>query len=168
MSRDTKQLAAYSSVCHINLVIRGVMMVSPGIFTRSYMVSLSHGYISTLIFFIIGEISHGRGTRVVYFTCGVSRVSSLLAVTYCLTLLANTGIPPYLSFWGELMLLTRMLSVESLMIVFLFGYFILALYYNFFVLTRLIKGRTKMYRVTGLAVMISGLLPTLSVLFFLF
>jgi NADH-ubiquinone oxidoreductase chain 4 len=97
-SRDTKQLVAYSSVRHINLVISGIMLVAPRLFTRSYLVALSHGYVSTLVFYAMGEMSHGRGTRIVFYASGVSRVSRLLAVTYSLALLANAGIPPYLSF----------------------------------------------------------------------
>lgn len=167
-SRDTKQLVAYSSVSHINLTISGVLIVAPGLFTRSYLVALSHGYVSALVFFAMGEMAHGSGTRIVYYASGVSRVSRLLAVTYCLALLANAGVPPYLSFWGELIVIGGILRVESLLISLLFCYFLLALYYNAFLIMRLVKGSSFKYRVTGLAVLFTGLVPLVLVILYLY
>jgi NADH:ubiquinone oxidoreductase subunit 4 (subunit M) len=124
--------------------------------------------VSVLVFYAMGEMSHGRGTRVVFYATGVSRVSGLLAVSYSLALLANAGVPPYLSFWGELITLSGILRVENLLMVLLFVYFMLALYYNAFLMLRIVKGGRYKFRATSLVVVFRGLIPLILVTLYLY
>jgi len=66
------------------------------------------------------------------------------------------------------MALRGILRVENLLMVLLFGYFLIALYYNAFLMMRVVKGGRYKYRVTGLVVMIRGLVPLLLVTLYLY
>jgi len=65
--RDSKSLAAYSSVTHINFLFIGFLLLSGFSSLGSFISILSHGFTSTLIFFFIGEFYHFSGSRIIYF-----------------------------------------------------------------------------------------------------
>src|SRR5687768_15324313 len=66
-SRERKVLAANSSVTHINLCLFRLSLINLCLNRGSYLVSLSHGYISTLLFYLVGEIYHYNGRRILYY-----------------------------------------------------------------------------------------------------
>jgi len=105
--RDTKSLAAYSSVTHIRFLLLSLVFVSIRGKIRGLMLMLAHGYTSTLIFFIIGEFYHTSGRRIIYFINRFfsSRIISGILIT--LTFLSNRGVPPSLSFLSEFVVISN-------------------------------------------------------------
>jgi len=101
---ETKVLVAYSSVTHIRFCMLGVLLDSLVLFTASFIVSLAHSYISILMFFLVGEIFHMVGTRVLLLTSGLRHLRNGVLLCVRLNLIGNAGVPPILSFFGELSL----------------------------------------------------------------
>lgn len=168
LSRETKHIVAYSSVAHINLLLNGLSFCCLGLNTRSYLVSLSHGYISSAIFFMVGEISHRRGSRMVYYSSGLYGVSGFITLVCCIVMLANAGVPPHLSFWGELIVVGSLTRVEILFLFSVLIYFMLGFYYSIFLIMRM--GRNigvKSYNTYSSVVATSRLLPLLLVVVFI-
>lgn len=168
-SSETKQLSAYSSVTHINIVLNVILFFSLYLNTSSYVISLSHGYISSLIFYIVGEMYHSRGTRMIYFSTRVSSCSGFMIFCYRLVLLSNAGVPFNLSFWGELMLVTSLLRLEILFLFFVFIYFILSFYYSVFLILHMMKYEfVSHYNNYSILVVFLGIFPLLFILIFIF
>lgn len=53
-SRDSKVFAAYSSVSHMNLVLYGIFLFSLFFNNRRIIMSVAHGYVSSIMFCFIG------------------------------------------------------------------------------------------------------------------
>jgi NADH:ubiquinone oxidoreductase subunit 4 (subunit M) len=70
VQRDLKSLAAYSSINHMSFFLLVVLM--SGVIGKfsGVLVMVSHGFISTLMFFVIGEFYHISFTRNIYFLGG--------------------------------------------------------------------------------------------------
>jgi NADH:ubiquinone oxidoreductase subunit 4 (subunit M) len=69
--RDLKSLAAYSSINHISFLL--IMLVCLSVVDKwgACIIILSHGFVSTIIFFLIGEFYHFSFTRNIYFFGGI-------------------------------------------------------------------------------------------------
>jgi NADH:ubiquinone oxidoreductase subunit 4 (subunit M) len=69
--RDLKSLSAFSSINHMSFLL--VLLLRCGFIRKwgSLLIIISHGFISTLIFFLVGEFYHIRFTRNFYFFGGI-------------------------------------------------------------------------------------------------
>lgn len=80
MSAERKVLVAYSSITHINLGLYRIRLGSNYLMTGRYLMCLSHGYISLLLFYLVGEIYHYRGTRILYYIRGILVFSGAISL----------------------------------------------------------------------------------------
>jgi NADH:ubiquinone oxidoreductase subunit 4 (subunit M) len=67
IQRDIKSFLAFSSIVHINFLVFNILILIKIRKTSSFIIIISHGFISTLIFFIIGEIYKFNIRRLLYF-----------------------------------------------------------------------------------------------------
>lgn len=95
---DSKQFMAYSSIRHINLLVHGLGFFGLYFNRGRYLVCLSHGYISSILFLIVGEMYQKRILRLIYYVGGMQFASGLTLILHSLVLLGNAGVPPSLSF----------------------------------------------------------------------
>jgi NADH:ubiquinone oxidoreductase subunit 4 (subunit M) len=138
-SRDSKKLLAYSRVSHINLVVYGVNVLSSMTMSGGTLVGLGHGYISSGLFYLVGTLYANSGTRQVYYLLGVSSSCGMVAGCSSALSMANGGIPPFMSFWGEIITFMSMFSSSRLTVFPLFLYFMLVLYYSLYLILHLTK-----------------------------
>lgn len=167
-SSEMKLMAAYSSVSHINLVIHCIAFSRLMFGTGIYLVSLSHGYISMMLFYLVGMVSHRVGTRMVYFRGGVLVFSGFMFYVGAIVILSNSGVPPQLSFWGEVMLIISMISFETVYLFSLIVYFMFSFYYSVFLTLRLVYGSPVKLRIRGVFILLSSILPLFFVIMFSF
>lgn len=82
---DLKSLAAYSSVNHIIFLL--LLLSTIRIFRKfgSVVIIVAHGFISTLIFFFVGEFYHLRSTRILYFFGGYLKSNLYFLILFRLT-----------------------------------------------------------------------------------
>lgn len=139
VSSETKVLAAYSSITHVNLVVYRLGILSVCANSGSYLVSLRHGYISTLLFYVVGTMYHYSGTRILYYRTGLTCFSGIVSTLVGLVLLRNSGTPPGIPFWGELVLVTSIRNTMFLVLATLFVYFMVGFYYRVFIIIHLVK-----------------------------
>lgn len=98
---DSKSVAAYSSIVHIGFVlIRLVLLIKGGKLGAGLMM-LSHGYVSTIIFYLIGEVFHKRGSRIINYLGGFFLRSVIFCYIMAIVFLCNRGLPPSISFFSE-------------------------------------------------------------------
>jgi NADH:ubiquinone oxidoreductase subunit 4 (subunit M) len=121
---DSKSLAAYSSIIHIRLVFLGLLFLIIKSKLGGLILIFSHGITSSLIFYFIGEFYTSRGNRLVYFFNGLIFFYRFFLM-FILTFLSNIGVPFFLSFFSELIVV--ILSFFS----FIFFFFVLFFYFFF-------------------------------------
>lgn len=80
LQSDVKSIIAYSSVVHISFVLLVLCLVCGFGKLSGVLMMLSHGYVSTIIFYLIGEFYHILGTRMMIFISGL--MVSRMIVSY--------------------------------------------------------------------------------------
>lgn len=141
--RDLKRLAAYSSVVHINFTL-SIMEINSSLSLRTGVGLLNlHGYLSRVFFFLIGEVYHSTGSRMVLNLTGLRRRLSFAGVWGAL-LFRNRGVPPFVSFLPELFGITSLIGTYIFSSVFLAIYFLGAFYYHIFLFCHSFSGKRRM------------------------
>jgi NADH-quinone oxidoreductase subunit M len=115
---DLKKIIAYSSIAHMNFVVLGLFSdniygIEGGIYTM-----LSHGLISSMLFFCIGILYDRYGERNILYYSNIVQIMPLFSFFFFLAIVANMGIPGMSSFVGEFLLLLS-LSYKSIILLFI-------------------------------------------------
>lgn len=139
--RDTKSLAAYSSITHIGFLLICLVFISIEGKISRLIIILSHGYTSTLIFYFIGEYYHSSNRRIVYYLNRIFNIRLILGIIFSLTFLRNAGVPPSLRFFAEFISISFGLNLLNLIIIVLFFYFFFAFYYSIYFITNFLIGK---------------------------
>lgn len=99
--RDLKILIAYSSVVHMRVMLLGFLSFTlVGVYGR-ILVMLAHGFISPLIFSLITSVYRSLGSRRIILLKGVNIVSLVFIFYWFFRCFINLGVPPFMSFFGE-------------------------------------------------------------------
>lgn len=94
---DFKKFIAFSSVFHMNFTI--LILFTGGIYA-SILVWLSHGFVTSLLFYLFGYVYFSFSSRLSYFYGNLIHIR-LWYFLFILTLLIDLGLPPFLSFFSE-------------------------------------------------------------------
>jgi len=103
---DLKRIIAYTSVAHMNLVVIGLFSFNLIGFEGAMLQSLSHGFVASALFLIIGVIYDRHHTRMVKYYGGLVHVMPIFAIIFLVFTMANIALPGTSSFVGELLILT--------------------------------------------------------------
>ncbi|MFS8523709.1 MAG: NADH-quinone oxidoreductase subunit M [Limnochordales bacterium] len=100
--KDVKKMVAYSSVSHMGYVVLGLAAMTPMALNGAMFVNVSHGLISPLFFFMVGNVIYERtGTRMMDQMGGVFSSAPLVGAVTAFTAFANLGLPGLAGFPGE-------------------------------------------------------------------
>lgn len=102
---DFKRIIAYTSVAHMNLVILGIFSFNVIGIEGALLQSLSHGFVASALFLIIGVVYDRHGTRMVKYYGGLVHVMPIYISIFLFFTLANIGLPGTSSFVGEFLIL---------------------------------------------------------------
>ena len=102
---DLKRIIAYTSVAHINLVVLGIFSYSYLGLSGSILQSLSHGFVSTSLFLLIGFLYDRYHSRLFLHYGGLVHIMPLYSIFFLLFTIANIGLPGTSSFVGEFLVL---------------------------------------------------------------
>ena len=139
--RDSKSLAAYSSVTHIRFLLLSLIFISIRRKVRRLIIMLAHGYTSTLIFYLIGEYYHTSTRRIIYFINSFFRSRIILGILFSLVFLSNRGVPPSLSFLSEFLIIRNSIIFSKEIFTIIFIYFLVSFYYSLFLITNSLIGK---------------------------
>jgi proton-translocating NADH-quinone oxidoreductase chain M len=103
---DFKRIIAYTSVAHMNLVILGLFSFNSIGLEGAILQSLSHGFVASALFAVIGVVYDRYHTRTVKYYGGLVHVMPLYIIIFLLFTMANIGLPGTGSFVGEFLILT--------------------------------------------------------------
>lgn len=136
--RDRKGLVAFSSIRHINLSCLVLLLGSRKRKSSVILSFFTHDLASRILFWVVGIIYHLSYSRQILFLSNISQYSFFLYGWFTLILLSNFGLPPFLSFFHELIFLNRIFGRRRYFWRFLCLYLILVLYYSLFLLINLV------------------------------
>jgi NADH-quinone oxidoreductase subunit M len=102
---DLKKIIAYSSIVHMNFAIIGLFCNNILGYQGSLFLMISHGIISSALFFCIGIIYDRYHTRVLYYYGGLVQVMPIFATIFLIFILSNMGFPGTSGFIGEILVL---------------------------------------------------------------
>ena len=103
---DLKRIIAYTSVAHMNLVIIALFSFNVIGLEGALLQSLSHGFVASALFLIIGVIYDRHHTRMVKYYSGLVHVMPIFSIIFLVFTMANIALPGTSSFVGEILILT--------------------------------------------------------------
>jgi len=103
---DLKRIIAYSSIAHMNLVTLGIFSFNAIGLEGSILQSISHGFVSGAMFFLVGILYDRYHSRLLYYYGGLVHMMPVYAVFLLIFTMANIALPGTSSFVGEFLLLT--------------------------------------------------------------
>ncbi|AFZ64332.1 NADH dehydrogenase subunit 4 (mitochondrion) [Nannochloropsis gaditana] len=102
---DFKRIIAYTSVAHMNIVMIGIYSFNLIGLGGSILQSISHGFVSSALFLIIGVVYDRFHTRLIKYYSGLVHIMPLYALIFLFFTMANIALPGTSSFVGEFLIL---------------------------------------------------------------
>ena len=103
---DLKRIIAYASVAHMNFIVLGIFSLTIQGLEGSIIQMISHGLVSSGLFFSIGCLYDRYHTRFINYYGGLAHTMPLFCIVLFIYILANMAIPGSSSFVGEILILT--------------------------------------------------------------
>jgi len=110
---DFKRIIAYTSVAHMNLVIVGLFSFTTAGLEGAVLQSLSHGFVASALFLIIGVVYDRHHTRLIKYYGGLVHTMPLYISIFLFFSMANIGLPGTSSFVGEFLIFTGSYKVNT-------------------------------------------------------
>jgi NADH:ubiquinone oxidoreductase subunit 4 (subunit M) len=98
----------------MNLVVIGLFSFNIIGLEGAILQSLSHGFVASALFLIIGVVYERHHTRLVKYYGGLAQVMPLYTIVFLFFTLANIGLPGTASFVGEFMILVGSFKVSTI------------------------------------------------------
>jgi proton-translocating NADH-quinone oxidoreductase chain M len=140
---DLKRVVAYTSVAHMNLVMLGLFSFNSIGLEGAILQSLSHGFVSSALFLIIGVVYDRHHTRMIKYYGGLTKVMPLFSGIFLVFTMANIGLPMTSSFVGEFLLMTGCFKINTASTFFGSTGMIIGGGYALWLLNRIIYGNLK-------------------------
>ena len=137
---DFKRIIAYSSVSHMNLVTLGIFSFNIVGLEGSIIQSISHGFVSSAMFFMIGILYDRYHSRLLHYYGGLVHMMPVYSVLFLIFTMANIALPGTSSFVGEFLLLLGIFKMNIVAAVFGALGVILCGAYSLWLYNRLIFG----------------------------
>lgn len=91
---DFKCLVAYSSICHMSVVVAGVFSNTVQGIEGGILLAIAHGFVSPALFVLVGGVLYDRfHTRVIRYYRGLCTYMPLFASYFLVFTFANASVP---------------------------------------------------------------------------
>ena len=110
---DFKRIIAYTSVAHMNVVMLGIFSFNNVGIEGALLQSLSHGFVASALFAIIGVVYERYRTRLVKYYGGLVHTMPLYISIFLFFTMANIGFPGTSGFIGEFLIFAGSFKVNS-------------------------------------------------------
>jgi NADH-quinone oxidoreductase subunit M len=100
--RDLKRMIAYSSVSHMGFVLLGIASQTlPKVSAALCLQMVSHGFLSSMLFFLVGVVYNRVHDRDIYNFRGLGSVMPRYTVYVMIAFFASLGLPGFSAFVAE-------------------------------------------------------------------
>nr|QYB23217.1 NADH dehydrogenase subunit 4 [Lithodesmioides sp. mgcode 4] len=110
---DFKRIIAYTSVAHMNLVMVGLFSFNVIGIEGAILQSLSHGFVASALFLIIGVVYERHHTRMVKYYGGLVHTMPIYIIVFLFFTMANIGLPGTSSFVGEFLIMVGSFKINT-------------------------------------------------------
>jgi proton-translocating NADH-quinone oxidoreductase chain M len=142
---DLKRIIAYSSVAHMNLIVIGIFSFNFLGLEGAILQSISHGYVSSALFFLVGMIYARYHTRSIYYYGGIAQIMPIFSTIFLVFTMANIALPGTSSFVGEFLILTGIFKANFRLGLVLVFSVVLCGSYSLWVYNRIAFGNLKYF-----------------------
>jgi len=146
---DLKRIIAYTSVAHMNLVMIGLFSFNVVGLEGAILQSLSHGFVSSSLFLIIGVVYDRHHTRMVKYYSGLVHVMPVFTIIFLIFTMANIALPGTSSFVGEFLILSGAFKVNTTATFFGSTGMVLGGGYSLWLFNRMVYGNLKIQYLTN-------------------
>ncbi len=119
MQEDIKKMIAYSSVAHMGYVVAGIFSFNQYGITGSIFQMLSHGIISSALFFCIGILYNQTGSKKIELYKGLAAKMPKFSFFLTIFIMSSIALPGTSGFIGEFFILLSVFKVKMIYGVFL-------------------------------------------------
>lgn len=141
VQRDIKSFLAYSSIVHINFLIFNLFVLYKITKFSSFLLIISHGFSSSFIFFLVGEIYKFNGSRIFYYFKSFFFKNFIVIIFIFILFFININVPFTLGFLRELKSFLRIFCYKKFFLFVLFIYFMYSFFYSLIILFILYLGK---------------------------
>jgi len=142
VQQDTKTLIAYSSICHMAVIVLGIFSNSIIGIEGAILLGIAHAFVSPALFICVGGIIYDRtGTRIIKYITGLAIYMPIFTIMFFVFSLANMATPLTLNFVGEQMSLIGIWSINPIIAVLGGTGIVLSACYTIFLYNRISYGR---------------------------
>nr|YP_011014883.1 NADH dehydrogenase subunit 4 [Caliscelis rhabdocladis]WQB38577.1 NADH dehydrogenase subunit 4 [Caliscelis rhabdocladis] len=120
---DLKMLIAYSSVCHMGMVISGLFSMTNLGILGSLLFMMGHGFVSSGLFYLVGLVYDRLGSRSFYVLKGLIYFMPSLSFFWFMFCIMNMSCPPSINLFSEIFLVFGLLSWSEFVSFFFFFFF---------------------------------------------
>jgi len=113
---DIKSLVAYSSIRHMGVIIGGFFRHIRVAVKGTFIIMLAHGFCSSAIFFITNILYEQNQRRQLLLLRGQRRLFIILGCWWFFFLIINFSAPPFISLFGELLIIVQTTFVNFLLV----------------------------------------------------
>jgi proton-translocating NADH-quinone oxidoreductase chain M len=114
---DLKKIIAYSSVAHMNLIVLGLFSLSHQGIDGAIYLMVSHGIVSSALFFCVGILYDRYHTRLLRHYSGLVQVMPIFSIFFFIFTLANMSFPGTANFVGEFLIFIGIFQKNSFILV---------------------------------------------------
>nr|AHN95694.1 NADH dehydrogenase subunit 4 [Trigonotylus caelestialium] len=107
---DIKSLIAYSSVCHMGLVICGIFSMNLLGLMGSLLLMIGHGLCSSGMFCLANIVYERTGSRSMLINKGMLTIMPSMGLFWFILMVNNSASPPSMNLLGEIMLINGVMS----------------------------------------------------------
>ena len=137
---DLKKIIAYSSIAHMGFVMIGIFMFNKYSLLGSIYIMISHGLVSSLLFFLVGFLYDRYKTRAIFYYQGLTVTMPIFSLFFFFAMLANASLPGTSSFIGEfLVFLGVAIRIPTIVILLATGV-VFSIIYSIWVFNRICFG----------------------------
>lgn len=138
---DFKKVIAYTSVAHMGFVVVGMFACNVQGVEGSVILMLSHGFVSSALFLIVGILYDRHHSRVLKYYCGLTQGMPIYATGFLFFSLANLGLPGTSSFIGEFLVLAGALYHNTTVTVMISTAMVFGAAYSIWLFNRVMMGQ---------------------------
>lgn len=137
---DLKRIIAYSSIIHMNLVMIGIYTYEYHSIIGSYLTTISHAFISSSLFILIGVLYRRYFTRIITYYKGLFNIMPIFGIILMYFILSNISLPTTSSFPGEILFFLGSIKYSMFFTIILLFFLIFSTAYNILILNKVIFG----------------------------
>ncbi|MFD2164467.1 NuoM family protein [Paradesertivirga mongoliensis] len=110
---DLKRMIAYSSVSHMGFVLLGIASITAEGISGAMLQMISHGFLSTMLFFLVGVIYNRVHSRYIHDFRGLALIMPKYTTFIMIAFFASLGLPGFSAFIAEAFSLIGAFTSES-------------------------------------------------------